>query len=89
MICVSRCKVRCYSVVTGHTLAKLVVGAVSADKIVAQPGTITGSVGVYIKLLNMAPALKKAGVNVESVSVGKYALVNSGCRNRTPDENRW
>ena len=49
---------------TGHTFGNCVVGAVSADKIVAQPGTITGSIGVYVRLLNMAPTLKKAGVGL-------------------------
>lgn len=64
------------------------LGAVSADKIVAQPGTLTGSIGVVRKGLNLAPALKKAGVDVDSVTVGKHALIHSSFKSRTRGEAR-
>lgn len=46
--------------------------AASANKIVTQPGTATGSIGIACLDLNLAPAFKKAGINLDSVSVGRY-----------------
>lgn len=42
-----------------------------ATKIVAQPGTITGSIGVIFGKFNIAGLLRGQGINPETVSVGK------------------
>jgi len=39
--------------------------------------------------LNFAPMLKHAGVNVESVSVGKHALMDSWFTDVTCEQKRW
>lgn len=44
--------------------------ASQADRIVAQPSTLTGSIGVYGGKLAFGPALERFGVNAEGVNVG-------------------
>ena len=63
--------------------------AAAADRIVAQPGTITGSIGVIDGKLNLAPALRQLGIDVESVSEGKNALVDSWYNGFTRKQKRW
>lgn len=60
--------------------------AAPADRIVAQPGTITGSIGVYGGKLNVIGLYRKLGLNVESVSRGKHAGMMSPFRDFTPEE---
>lgn len=62
--------------------------AAAADMIVAQPGTLTGSIGVVDGKLNFAPALKQLGVNVDAISVGKHALMHSYYTGSTRQEDR-
>ena len=45
---------------------------VAADKIVANPGTITGSIGVIIRGNNLSELLKKIGIKFETVKSGIY-----------------
>ena len=63
--------------------------AAAADRIVAQPGTLTGGIGVADGKLDLTPALKQLGVNVEAVSVGKHALMESYFTGITKQEHRW
>jgi protease-4 len=60
--------------------------AVPAQEIVAQPSTLTGSIGVFGGKLNIMGLLKKVGVNVETVSRGQHAQMMSPYRDFTPDE---
>ena len=60
--------------------------AAAAHKIVAQPGTLTGSIGVLCGHPYLTPALRKLGVNVESVMVGKHAMLYSPYHKLTPEE---
>lgn len=46
--------------------------AVSADRIVAQPGTLTGSIGVIWTVVDPQGLLNKLGVKVEAVTAGKH-----------------
>ncbi len=46
--------------------------ASQSDRIVAQPGTLTGSIGVIWSLLDYEGLLEKIGVELEVVSTGKY-----------------
>ncbi len=51
--------------------------AMPADVIVAQPGTLTGSIGVVGGKLALGGAFEKLGVSVEAVSAGRMAEMNS------------
>jgi protease-4 len=51
--------------------------ATASDTIVAEPGTITGSIGVLMGKFNMKELMNKIGVNVEVVSRGRYAQILS------------
>jgi len=60
--------------------------ATSANKIVAEPGTITGSIGVYSGKVTIGKSLDYIGVTAEQVGVGKNALMNSGFTPYTPEQ---
>lgn len=62
--------------------------AVPARYIVAQPGTITGSIGVYGGKFNIRGLLDKLGIGIETLSRGAHAGVLSTFRDFTPDELR-
>lgn len=51
--------------------------SLSANKIVAEPGTITGSIGVLTGKVSFAKSLGLIGANAETVSVGKNSLMDS------------
>jgi len=51
--------------------------SLSANKIVAEPGTITGSIGVLTGKVSFGKTLGLAGANAEMVSVGKNTLMDS------------
>jgi protease-4 len=51
--------------------------SLSADRIVAQPATITGSIGVLGGKVSVGRTLGLAGVTAEQVSVGKNTLIDS------------
>jgi protease-4 len=61
--------------------------ACGADAIVAQPGTITGSIGVFGGKLNLLGLYQKLGLNIETVSRGKHAEMMSAFRDFTPEES--
>ena len=60
--------------------------SLSADKIVAEPGTITGSIGVLTGKVSIGKSLGLIGVGVDQVGVGKNALMNSGMTPYTPEQ---
>jgi protease-4 len=60
--------------------------ATAGDAIVAQPGTLTGSIGVVFGKFNISGLLDKVGFHVETVSRGKYATMFSPLQSFTPDE---
>ena len=45
----------------------------AADRIIEQPGTITGSIGVASGSLKIGRGLKDWGIDVDTVSVGRNA----------------
>ena len=51
--------------------------AAPANKIVAQPGTLTGSIGVLNGKINFGPALADQGVSHDSVEVGANSNASS------------
>lgn len=60
--------------------------ALGGDAIVAQPGTLTGSIGVYTGKFVISGSLDKLGANIEATSDGKHAEIYSSDRRFTPEE---
>jgi protease-4 len=62
--------------------------AMPADAIVAQPLTLTGSIGIFGGKFVTGGAYSKLGANIESTSVGRHAEMNSPARAFNEDELR-
>jgi protease IV len=62
--------------------------AMPADAIVAQPLTLTGSIGIFGGKFVIGGAYSKLGANIESTSVGRHAEMNSPTRAFNQDELR-
>ena len=60
--------------------------SLSANRIVAEPGTITGSIGVLTGKISIDRTLALAGVGADTVGVGRNALYNSEFQPYTPDQ---
>ena len=60
--------------------------AMPASAIVAQPATLTGSIGVVMVKFVIDGTLKKLGLNMEHVQQGRYADLYSPVRPFSPDE---
>src|SRR5437867_8143743 len=60
--------------------------ACAADSIVANPGTLTGSIGVIMSFPNTEELFKKVGVRFEVVKTGKFKDIGSLSRPMTPEE---
>lgn len=60
--------------------------ACAGDAIVAGPGTITGSIGVFGGKFNLAGLYRKLGINVQSITRGRHADMMSGFTDFTPEE---
>jgi protease-4 len=60
--------------------------AMPAHKIVAEPATLTGSIGVVMVKFVIDGTLKKLGMNMEGVSDGRYANLYSPIRPFSPEE---
>lgn len=60
--------------------------AMPAHVIVAQPGTLTGSIGIFSGKFVVAGTYNKLGMTIETVSEGRFAEMYSGARPFTPDE---
>ena len=54
--------------------------AMAAPDIVAEPGTLTGSIGIFGGKIVTGGTYSKLGMNVEAVSIGKHAEMNSPVR---------
>lgn len=57
-----------------------------ADEIYADPGTLTGSIGVYVGSLNATKLAKKIGVRVEVIKSGPHKDILSPWRDMTDEE---
>ena len=62
--------------------------AVAADKIYANPGTLTGSIGVIFQIPNLNGLMKKVGVDYVVVKAGRYKDIGNIARVMTPEERR-
>ncbi|MBU2574105.1 MAG: signal peptide peptidase SppA [Elusimicrobia bacterium] len=62
--------------------------AAACDSIVAQPGTITGSIGVVFSVSSFAGLMNKVGMRNETIKSGKFKDIGSPMRNMTPEERK-
>jgi protease-4 len=62
--------------------------AAAADQIYANPGTLTGSIGVVMQLANLEGLLKKVGVDYVVVKSGAYKDIGNIARTMSPEERR-
>lgn len=62
--------------------------ACAADKIVANAGTVTGSIGVLMSLGNMEELFRKIGIKVEVIKRGKHKDIGSLSREMTQEERK-
>jgi len=60
--------------------------ACAAHKIVANPGTITGSIGVIIEFANIEELLGKVGLKSVVIKSGRYKDILSPTRTMTPED---
>ncbi|HVC19088.1 MAG TPA: signal peptide peptidase SppA [Vicinamibacterales bacterium] len=60
--------------------------AMPAQAIVAQPGTLTGSIGIYGGKMVTGGTFAKLGASLDAVSVGRNAQMNSPVAPYTPDQ---
>ena len=63
--------------------------ASAAQKIYANPGTITGSIGVILQFTNFEELLNKIGFRMEIVKSGKFKDVGNPSREMTPEERAY
>jgi len=62
--------------------------AVAANRIFANPGTLTGSIGVIMQLANVEALLKKVGVEYVVVKAGAYKDIGNLARPMKPEERQ-
>jgi protease IV len=60
--------------------------AIYANKIMANPGSMIGSIGVIMEGANMEPLFKKIGIDTQIVKQGKYKEIGTMSREWTPEE---
>lgn len=63
--------------------------ALAGEKIFANPGTLTGSIGVLFQFPEMEQLLGRAGVSLQTVKSGALKDVGSPARKPTADELRY
>lgn len=62
--------------------------AAPADKIVANAGTLTGSIGVIMEIPNVSGLMEKIGVKTQVVKSGKHKDLASAFKSMTPEEKK-
>jgi protease-4 len=62
--------------------------ACASDRIVANPGTITGSIGVLMEFTNIEELFKKIGIKGVVVKSGELKDIGSPFREMTPEERK-
>jgi protease-4 len=62
--------------------------AADADKIVADPGTLTGSIGVFSGKFVVTKGLGDLGVTFDSTQAGPFAALNSPFTPYTPEQSQ-
>lgn len=62
--------------------------ATAADEIYANPGTLTGSIGVIMQMANLETLMKRVGVDWVVVKAGEFKDLGNPGRPMTPEERR-
>lgn len=62
--------------------------ASQADRIVAAPATLTGSIGVIMQVQNVRELFDKLGIDVEVIKSGPHKDMGAGLRHLTPEERQ-
>jgi len=62
--------------------------ACASDRIVANPGTITGSIGVLMEFTNIEELFRKIGIKGVVLKSGEHKDIGSPFREMTPDEQK-
>jgi protease IV len=62
--------------------------AAACDKIVAEPGTVTGSIGVIFSASSFSGLMNKIGMRNEVIKSGKFKDIGSPARDMTPEERK-
>lgn len=60
--------------------------AIPAQVIVAQPSTLTGSIGIFGGKFVTGGVYEKLGARIDSTSIGRHAEINSPARRYNPEE---
>ncbi|WP_100011315.1 signal peptide peptidase SppA [Lentibacillus sediminis] len=60
--------------------------AASADKIVAHPGTLTGSIGVIMQSFNVSELADNIGIDMNTIKSGEFKDIMSPTREMTEEE---
>jgi protease-4 len=63
--------------------------ASASDRIMANPGTLTGSIGVIMELANVEGLLKKIGVETLTIKSGRHKDIGSPFRAMQPEEREF
>ena len=62
--------------------------ASAADQIIANPGTLTGSIGVIMTFANVEQLMSKVGLRPETIKSGKFKDTGSPTRPMLPEERK-
>lgn len=60
--------------------------ACAADEVFAMPGTLTGSIGVYMQMMNVSDLLERVGVEFDTVKKGAFKTAGDFSRDMKPSE---
>lgn len=63
-----------------------VYASVAAKRIISQPDTLTGSIGVIAEFLDLSELLNKYGVKMNTIKSGPFKDIGSNTREMTPAE---
>ncbi|HZH04046.1 MAG TPA: signal peptide peptidase SppA [Myxococcaceae bacterium] len=63
--------------------------ACAGEKVFANPGTLTGSIGVIFQIPNFQGALRWAGVQVNTLKAGKLKDTGNAFREMSPEEREY
>jgi protease-4 len=59
-----------------------------ADRIVANAGTLTGSIGVIMEIPNVSNLMEKIGIETQVIKAGKHKDIASVFKTMTPEERK-
>lgn len=62
--------------------------AVAGDVVMANPGTLTGSIGVIMQLVEISGTMEKLGIKSQAIKSGAYKDMGSPMREMRPDEQK-